>query len=230
MKLQWKNKLQRTVMAGVFAALLVVLSQVSIPLPTGIPVTLQTFAVALCGCVLGPAVGSAAVGVYLALGAVGVPVFAGFSGGAGALVGMTGGYLWAFLPMAFLCGLGAQQNLRRRPGCCPGLKAGPSGDSLMTRLRGHHLFCATLFQGSGYDQAFTAQMERTLAALEAGEDFTFCAGPDSLCAACPNLRPGERCAHGTSDVARRDAAALAAEGSSLGRAFRPARRGRGCGR
>ena len=110
MKLQWKNKLQRTVMAGVFAALLVVLSQVSIPLPTGIPVTLQTFAVALCGCVLGPAVGSAAVGVYLALGAVGVPVFAGFSGGAGALVGMTGGYLWAFLPMAFLCGLGAQQK------------------------------------------------------------------------------------------------------------------------
>ena len=57
-----------------------------------------------------PAVGSAAVGVYLALGAVGVPVFAGFSGGAGALVGMTGGYLWAFLPMAFLCGLGAQQK------------------------------------------------------------------------------------------------------------------------
>ena len=41
MKLQWKNKLQRTVMAGVFAALLVVLSQVSIPLPTGIPVTLS---------------------------------------------------------------------------------------------------------------------------------------------------------------------------------------------
>ena len=82
----------------------------------------------------------------------------------------------------------------------------------MTRLRGHHLFCVTLFQGSGYDQAFTAQMERTLAALEAGEDFTLCAGPDSLCAACPNLRPGERCAHGTSDVARRDAAALAAVG------------------
>ena len=74
----------------------------------------------------------------------------------------------------------------------------------MTRLRGHHLFCATLFQGSGYDQAFTAQMERTLAALEAGEDFTLCAGPDSP--------PWQRW------------------GSSLGSAFRPARRGRGCGR
>ena len=48
----------------------------------------------------------------MALGAVGVPVFAGFSGGIGSFVGMTGGYLWAFLPMAFLCGLGARQKNR----------------------------------------------------------------------------------------------------------------------
>ena len=102
----------------------------------------------------------------------------------------------------------------------------------MTRLRGHHLFCATLFQGSGYDQAFTAQMERTLAALEAGEDFTLCAGPDSLCAACPNLRPGERCAHGMADGLwpAGTPPLWPRWGSSLGSAFRPARRGRGCGR
>lgn len=112
MKLQWKSRLHRMVVAGVFAALLAVLSQISIPLPTGIPVTLQTFAVALCGFALGPGLGTAAVGVYLALGAVGIPVFAGFSGGVGSFVGMTGGYLWAFLPMAFLCGLGARQKNR----------------------------------------------------------------------------------------------------------------------
>lgn len=112
MKLQWKSRLHRMVVAGVFAALLAVLSQIFIPLPTGIPVTLQTFAVALCGFALGPGLGAAAVGVYLALGAVGVPVFAGFSGGIGSFVGMTGGYLWAFLPMAFLCGLGARQKNR----------------------------------------------------------------------------------------------------------------------
>lgn len=112
MKLQWKSRLHRMVVAGVFAALLAVLSQISIPLPTGIPVTLQTFAVALCGFALGPGLGAAAVGVYLALGAVGIPVFAGFSGGVGSFVGMTGGYLWAFLPMAFLCGLGARQKNR----------------------------------------------------------------------------------------------------------------------
>ena len=112
MKLQWKSRLHRMVVAGVFAALLAVLSQISIPLPTGIPVTLQTFAVALCGFALGPGLGAAAVGVYLALGAVGVPVFAGFSGGIGSFVGMTGGYLWAVLSMAFLCGLGARQKNR----------------------------------------------------------------------------------------------------------------------
>ena len=110
MKILWKNKLQKMVVTGVMAALLIVLSQISIPLPTGIPVTLQTLAVALCGYVLGPVLGTLSVGVYLALGAVGLPVFAGFNGGLGSFVGMTGGYLWAFLPMAFLCGLGARQG------------------------------------------------------------------------------------------------------------------------
>ena len=110
MKILWKNKLQKMVVTGVMAVLLIVLSQISIPLPTGIPVTLQTLAVALCGYVLGPVLGTLSVGVYLALGAVGLPVFAGFSGGLGSFVGMTGGYLWAFLPMAFLCGLGARRG------------------------------------------------------------------------------------------------------------------------
>ena len=88
----------------------------------------------------------------------------------------------------------------------------------MTRLRGHHLFCATLFQGSGYDQAFTAQMEEELDKVEEGS-------VDSLCAACPNRRPGERCAHGTSDVARRDAAALAAVGFQPGQSLSPSQAG-----
>ena len=106
MKFNGNNSVQKCVLCGVLAALLAVLSQVSVPLPIGVPVTLQTFAVALCGYVLGPAMGTAAVGVYLALGAVGLPVFAGFSGGFGAFLGMTGGFLWGFLPMALLCGLG----------------------------------------------------------------------------------------------------------------------------
>lgn len=107
MKIEFKNHLQKTVMTGVCAALLAVLSQISVPLPSGVPVTLQTFAVALCGYILGPALGALSVLVYLALGAVGLPVFAGFSGGVGSFVSLAGGYLWGFVFMALLCGLGA---------------------------------------------------------------------------------------------------------------------------
>lgn len=110
MKIHWKNNVQRTVMAGVFAALLAVLSQISIPLPTGVPVTLQTFAVALCGYVLGVSLGGISLAVYLALGAVGLPIFAGFSGGIGSFLGVTGGFLWGFFLMSLLCGLGARQS------------------------------------------------------------------------------------------------------------------------
>lgn len=110
MKILWRSKLQKMVVAGVMAALLAVLTQISIPLPTGIPVTLQTFVVALCGYLLGPGLGTLSVGVYLALGAMGLPVFAGFAGGLASFAGMTGGYLWSFLPMACLCGLGARRG------------------------------------------------------------------------------------------------------------------------
>ena len=46
------------------------------------------------------------------MGAVGIPIFSGFSGGFGILLGMTGGFLWGFLLMAVLCGIGVQLNRR----------------------------------------------------------------------------------------------------------------------
>lgn len=112
MKTEPKKRILKIVLTGVCAALLAVLSQISIPLPTGVPVTLQTFAVAVCGYLLGPVWGTASVLVYLALGAVGLPVLAGFSGGFGYFIGMTGGFLWGFLPMAWLCGLGTKLGNR----------------------------------------------------------------------------------------------------------------------
>ena len=81
--------------AALAAALMALCSWIS--LPTAVPFTLQTFAVFLALGVLGGKLGALAVGVYLLLGAVGLPVFAGFSGGLGALLGATGGYLLGFL-------------------------------------------------------------------------------------------------------------------------------------
>ena len=81
--------------AALAAALMALCSWIS--LPTAVPFTLQTFALFLTLGVLGGRLGALAVGVYLLLGAVGLPVFAGFSGGLGALLGATGGYLLGFL-------------------------------------------------------------------------------------------------------------------------------------
>lgn len=94
--------------AGMFAALLAALSQVAIPLPSGVPVTLQTFTVALTGVVLGWKLGSAAVIVYILLGLIGVPVFSHFTAGPGILFGMSGGFIFGFVFLAALCGFSAQ--------------------------------------------------------------------------------------------------------------------------
>lgn len=69
----------------------------------GVPITLQTFAVMLAGCVLGPVRGFLATALYLGLGAIGLPVFAEHSSGLGVFTGPSVGYLVAF-PVAALLG------------------------------------------------------------------------------------------------------------------------------
>lgn len=85
---------------GIFAALIAICSWISVP--TTIPFTLQTLGVFLAAGVLGGRRGTLAVLVYLLLGLVGLPVFAGFTGGPGALVTPSGGYLIGFFFSALL--------------------------------------------------------------------------------------------------------------------------------
>lgn len=92
---------------ALFAAIMSVISQLSLPLPGGVPVTLQTFGAALVGYMLGAKKGTIAMAVYVLLGTAGMPVFAGLHGGIGSLTGPTGGFILGFIPMAFLCGGGA---------------------------------------------------------------------------------------------------------------------------
>lgn len=80
---------------GLFVALMAICSWISIP--AAVPFTLQTFAVFLAVAALGGKRGALAVLVYTLLGAVGLPVFSGFSGGVGVLLGPTGGYIIGFL-------------------------------------------------------------------------------------------------------------------------------------
>lgn len=91
---------------GLFVAIIAILSQISIPTPTNVPITLQTFAIALAGYFLGAKLGTASVVVYVLLGTVGIPVFANFKGGISAITGYTGGFLYGFIFLALFAGLG----------------------------------------------------------------------------------------------------------------------------
>ena len=88
-------------LCALFAALLAICAWLVIP-AGDVPFTLQTFGVFAALGLLGGKRGTIAIAVYLLLGAVGVPVFAGFKGGVGALLGVTGGYLVSYLFMGVI--------------------------------------------------------------------------------------------------------------------------------
>ena len=85
---------------AVFTVLIAICSWISIPM--AVPFTLQTFAIFLAVSVLGGRRGTIAVVVYVILGAIGVPVFAGFSGGLGVIMRNTGGYIVGFILTALI--------------------------------------------------------------------------------------------------------------------------------
>ena len=85
---------------AMFAIIIAICSWISVP--ATVPFTLQTFGVFIAVGVLGGKRGSLSVLVYLLLGVIGVPVFAGFSGGLGVLLGSTGGYIIGFLFSALI--------------------------------------------------------------------------------------------------------------------------------
>lgn len=91
---------------AMFTAVTAVLSQITIPLGfTPIPINFATLAVLLAGGLLGGTKGAISQLVYLLVGVVGIPVFSGFRGGIGVLVGPTGGYIIGYVVGAFAIGL-----------------------------------------------------------------------------------------------------------------------------
>ncbi len=93
------------VFAGMIAAILAIISQISVPMPTGVPITIQVFGITLIGVTFGWRLGLYGSLVYILLGAAGLPIFANFRGGFSVLVDFTGGYIWSWPVMAVLCGL-----------------------------------------------------------------------------------------------------------------------------
>ncbi len=107
---------------ALLCALLCVLSVITVPIGA-VPVTLGMLGVFLIGLLLPPRYAALAVLGYLLLGAVGLPVFSSMQGGAGILFGITGGFLWGYLPAVCILSL-LRCRIRSAPlvgGICAGL-------------------------------------------------------------------------------------------------------------
>ena len=113
---------------ALMAALTAIAAQIVIPI-FPIPFTLQVFAVVLSGLLLGPRYGALAMAIYLLIGAIGAPVFFGFQGGVGHILGPTGGYLVSYPIAAAVAGLAAYPaaNAVRRKALWTSFLAGTGG-------------------------------------------------------------------------------------------------------
>ena len=107
------GRAQRITAIGIvgFAAAVAAASQIAIPLPwTPVPITLQPMLVILAGMFLGPVAGAASMALYLAAGAVGLPVFTPIGApGVARFFGPTGGYLIAYPVAAYVAGILSQR-------------------------------------------------------------------------------------------------------------------------
>lgn len=101
-----RQNVLKITMVALMASIICILAPLSIPIPFSIvPISCATFAVYLSAGVLGAKLGTISVAIYILLGFVGLPVFAGWSAGAGIVIGPTGGYIFGYLLIAFFTGI-----------------------------------------------------------------------------------------------------------------------------
>lgn len=98
-----RNMRELTIVA-IFPALMAATAWIAIPVGVGAPITLQTLFAMLAGLILGERLGSLSMIIYVILGLIGLPVFAGMQGGLGVILGPTGGFILSFILMAFFIG------------------------------------------------------------------------------------------------------------------------------
>ena len=98
-----KINIRQMTLISLFAALTAVGAFISIPLYP-VPLSLQTLFTLLAGMTLGSVMGASSQIIYVLLGVIGLPVFAGFKAGIGILFGPTGGFLFGFIISAYVIG------------------------------------------------------------------------------------------------------------------------------
>lgn len=157
---------RRIARIALFVGIISALSQISIPMPSGVPITLQITAVALTGMVLGWKDGMISVLIYLVMGLIGLPVMAGFTGGLGKAVGLSGGFLWGFPLLAIGCGIGSGKNaLLSTASALLGLVLCYASGILQYALVGEVTILAAIVTFSGYFVKDVAMVVGTILVL-----------------------------------------------------------------
>ncbi len=116
---------KRIALVGLMTAVICVLGPVSFPLPISpVPISLGVLGVLLSSYLLGMKWGTVSCLVYLLIGLVGLPVFTGFSGGVGKVLGPTGGYLIGYIFLSLIAGFFTSKWLTKWPMHLVGMVAG----------------------------------------------------------------------------------------------------------
>ena len=122
---------------GLITSLLCVIAPLSIPLPVGVPITLQTFMITFIAIVLGAKRSLIATFLYVLLGALGLPVFSNYSGGWQMIIGPTGGFILSFPLMAYIIGAISNARHNKKVSIIVGVIIG----TLINFLSGTIVFC-----------------------------------------------------------------------------------------
>lgn len=147
--------LAQAILACLFAAFTGIGAYIAVPLPISpVPIVLQNMFIILGALVLGPWWSLASVAIYLALGAMGLPVFSGGSGGIAKFAGPTGGYLVGYLAGAVVAGFASRLAARR--GTAPVLSGFLAGVAGMTVVYVFGLLRLKAVLGADWSRALAA--------------------------------------------------------------------------
>ena len=139
-----KLSVQDMCMIAASTAIIAIMAQISIPMPLGVPMTMQTFAITFAAIVLGAKNSAIASLLYVLLGTIGVPVFANFTGGYDKVIGPTGGFLISFPIMALLIGLGMDLHMKSRKMSIVAMVIGIVVGTIVNYIAGIVWFCVVM--------------------------------------------------------------------------------------
>lgn len=137
-------KTKKLVVISVMTAVLCVVGPITVPIPFGpVPISLATLVMFFAVYVLGTKQAVSATALYLLIGAIGVPVFSGFSGGVSKFAGPTGGYLAGYLPMVLIAGVIVEKSARLRRGSALTAACGMAAGTVACYLLGTLWYCSS---------------------------------------------------------------------------------------